>query len=522
MTHGRHIIAVLVTLLAIAGCSLLPGSDEPAEESTGNPSATAPTADLTSYYRQSVRWSRCGGDFRCAKITVPLDYADPAGSDLQLQVIRHPATSKEPLGSLVVNPGGPGASGVDYGRAARAIVTPEVLKEYDIVGFDPRGVARSEPVECLNDTELDTFMATDATPDNPAEVKELAALSAEMGHGCKARSPEVAPHVDSVSVVRDIDILRAVLGDEKLNFLGKSYGSQLGALYAGLFPQQVGRVVLDGVLPNSLTLDMVSEGQAAAFDVALQRFVAWCIEDADCPLPRDQEQGMARIQKLLDDLDSHPLPGIGKRVLTQALGTAAILNYLYAPSADWVLLEYGLAAALEGDGSVLLDMIDDRTDRSEGRYTSNLNEVFFAVSCLDRPALGGVEHAEELAAAWEAEAPVFGPVLAWGTLPCWRWPMDPVTVAGADPRSREPVRAPGTAPILVVSTRYDPATPYQWGVQVADELESGHLLTYEGDGHTAYTSGSPCIDAAVTDYLISGKVPAEGASCPAIPVAHES
>ena len=522
MTRGRRIIAALLTLLALAGCSLLPGS-EPIEESTGNPTATAPVADLTRFYRQAVRWKGCGGDFRCTQITVPLDYANLGRGDIELAVIRRPADSKDSVGSLLVNPGGPGSSGVNYARGARAIVTPDVLKAYDIVGFDPRGVADSQPVDCVDDAQLDSLYAADTTPDDQSEIDTLVAESATMGQGCKARSPEFAPYLDSVSVARDMDILRAVLGDEKLNYLGKSYGTLLGALYAELFPQQVGRIVLDGVLPSSLSGDQISQGQAQAFEVALHRFVAWCIADMDCPLPRDEQQGIARIQQLLDSLDSAPLPGIGARVLTEALATSAILNHLYLLPSDWIMLEYGLAAALQGDGSVLLDMIDDRTDRdSDGTFTSNSNEAFYAISCLERPALGGVDHVKELAAAWAVDAPTFGASMAWGTLPCWQWPLTPVAVGGVDPRGGVVVQAPGAAPILVVSTRYDPATPYEWGVRVAGELDSGHLLTYEGDGHTAYRVGSACIDKAVDAYLLSGTLPADGASCAGIPVSHES
>jgi pimeloyl-ACP methyl ester carboxylesterase len=303
-----------------------------------------------------------------------------------------------------------------------------------------------------------------------------------------------------------------VLGDEKLNMLGKSYGTFLGATYAELFPEKVGRLVLDGVLPSSLDSDQITLGQAKAFDEVLRRFVADCITAEDCPLPRDVDAGGARIKEFIADLDQNPLPGVGDRVLTEALGTYAILSYLYFPPTDWEVLRFGLDAAFQGDGSVLMDMMDERTQRgSDGTFADNGNEAFYAVSCLDRPAVGGVDHAKELSKQWAEEAPVFGPYLAWGNLPCWEWPFGPGTseAAGAPPV----YRAEGSAPILVVSTTYDPATPYEWGVQVADELDNARLLTFDGDGHTAYTSGSSCIDDAVDAYLLRGELPAEGTTC---------
>jgi pimeloyl-ACP methyl ester carboxylesterase len=473
-------------------------------------SATADAPDLAEFYSQQVRWSGCGGGFDCAQVEVPLDYANPGEATIEIEVVRLRADN--PQGSLLLNPGGPGGSGVDYARAARVVVTPDVLKTYDIVGFDPRGVVSSEPIDCLDDAQLDALFAADGTPDTPEEVAEIERISAEFGAGCQARSPEIAAHMDTVSAARDIDIIRAVLGDEKLTRLGKSYGTFLGATYAELFPEKVGRLVLDGVLPSSLDSDEITLGQAIAFDEVLRRFVTDCITAEDCPLPRDVDAGMARIQQFIADLDQDPLPGVGDRILTEALGTYAILSYLYFPPTDWEVLRFGLDEAFRGDGSVLMDMMDDRTQRgSDGTFADNGNEAFYAVSCLDRPAVGDSDHAAALAEQWAAEAPVFGPYLAWGNLPCWQWPFGAGTAeAAGDPQV---ITAAGSDPILVVSTKYDPATPYQWGVDVAEQLDNATLLSFDGDGHTAYTSGSSCIDNAVDAYLINGTLPAEGTVC---------
>jgi pimeloyl-ACP methyl ester carboxylesterase len=498
-------------LIAVAGCTASHAEPQPTrnESLSGSAAPSAPDR-LASFYGQKVRWEGCGGGFQCTKLKVPADYDNPGDATLGLDVIR--LRAKDPKGSLILNPGGPGGSGVDYARAARAVLTPQLADAYDVVGFDPRGVVNSSPVDCIDDSKLDALFAADGTPDTPAEVADLAAASKLFGVGCETKSPQVAPYMDTESAARDMDILREVLGDEKLNYLGKSYGTYLGAQYAELFPDKVGRMVIDGVLPSSLDSDEITLGQAKAFDMVLRRFVEDCITQEDCPLPRDVDAGVARIQKFLADLDQNPLPGVGDRKLTQALGTYAILSYLYFPPNDWDILRFGLDAAFQGDGSVLMDMMDDRIQRNaDGTFANNGNEAFYAVSCLDRPAVGGVDHAAGLAEKWAAEAPVFGPYMAWGNLPCWQWPMGAGTAeAAGDP----PVfRAEGSAPILVVSTKYDPATPYEWGVQVADELDNATLLTYDGDGHTAYTSGSNCIDKAVDTYFLQGALPAEGTVC---------
>ena len=521
VARPARVVAVgAAALFVVTACTADPEPSPPVSDSPTS-SASAPASDdLASFYGQRVLWEGCPSDdgflvqgkdtFECATIKVPLDYAKPDDGSTDLSVLRRKV--KNPRGSLVLNPGGPGASGVDYARGARAALTRRLFSAYDVVGFDPRGVVRSDPVECLDDVQLDTLFATDGTPDTPQEVADLAAAARLVGVGCKSKSPGIAPFMDSESATRDMDILRAVLGDEKLNYLGKSYGTYLGAQYAELFPDRVGKVVLDGVLPSSLNSDEITFGQAKAFDLALRRFVEDCIAQEDCPLPRDVDAGIARIQQFIADLDQNPLPGVEDRMLTQALGTYAIQAWLYAPPIEWEVLRFGLDAAFQGDGSVLMEMIDDKTERNQdGTFANNGNEAFYAVSCLDRPAVGGVDHAATLADQWAIEAPVFGPYMAWGNLPCWQYPMGAGTAeAAGDP----PVfRAEGSAPILVVTTTYDPATPYEWGVQVAQELDNASLLTYDGDGHTAYTSGSTCIDKAVDAYFLEGTLPAQGTVC---------
>lgn len=504
------LVAGALVLTPLAGCGFIGGGGSGESPSPSEATSQAsPGSPLAEFYNQSVRWSGCGGKFDCTKLRVPLDYADPSGDTMQLAVVRLRAS--DPQGSLVLNPGGPGASGVDYTRSARALLTGQVLKHFDVVGFDPRGVAESDPVDCLTDKQVDQLLAADSTPDTPAEQAELVAISKAVGKGCKKRSPKIAANMGTEYAARDMDILRSVLGDEKLNFLGKSYGSYLGAQYAELFPDRVGRIVLDGVLPSSLNSDDIDGGQAKAFDVALRRFVADCLPRKGCPLLVDSvDAGVVRIQEFLQQADAQPLPGIGSRRVNEALATYAIASLLYFPSfGDWDTLREGLRAAFSGDGSMLLDVVDQRVMRNpDGTYADNGNEAFYAVDCLDRPGLGGADHAAKLAADWAKDAPVFGPYLAWAALPCWQWP-----VQGDSSSKLKAFAARGSGPILVVSTKYDPATPYEWGVQVSRELANAALLTYDADGHTAYYMGSKCIDNVVDGYLLNGTMPTSGVVC---------
>ncbi len=506
-------IAVAAAVLLVS-CSSgsAPPQDPPAptrSAATGAPTPT-PTPGLAGYYGQSLRWTGCGDGFECATLRVPRDYADPAGvDDIGIEVIRLPSSGDDRIGSLVVNPGGPGASGIEYARAANAIVSRDVLSAYDIVGFDPRGVGASAPVECMNDAETDALIETDPTPDDESEIEELFAATGRVGMQCERRSPLTFRWLDTVSAARDMDILRASLGDDRLYYLGKSYGTALGTVYAEQFPDNVGRLVLDGALPLDLTSADIALGQAMGFEVALQRFVQDCLDRRECPLSGSTvPEGVAEIQRFLGDLDAEPIPAKGDdRDLTEALGVTAVLYYLYSPPNDWALLRDGLAAAFSGDGSVLLGMLDRRLhrDSDSGEYISNMQEAFYAVTCLDRSASSS-EQIEQQAQSWALDAPTFGPYLAWSDAVCAQWPVPPVS----EPRV---ITAEGAGPVLVVSTQYDPATPYEWGVRMAATFSDAALVSFNGDGHTAYRHGSACVDAAVDAYLLRGELPAADPRC---------
>lgn len=461
-----------------------------------------PPSELSSFYAQPAKWRNCG-NADCMLVKVPLDYANPTGETVELNVSRL-SMGDHDLGSLFVNPGGPGGSAFDYAKVAESVVSPEVLKHYDVIGVDPRGVVHSSPIVCLTDKQKDVLAAIDSTPDSPQEVKELEVESAQLREGCAASESPLFGRMGTADAARDLDIVRAVVGDPAFNYLGKSYGTYLGQVYAELFPANVGRMVLDGVLPASTDLVETTRMQAVALEKELQNFAQACSESDQCPWQGSAEQIVTQIQQWLVNLDANPLVGTDGRTLTQALAQSAVLSYLYFPPGDYEALIPALSSAVtksQPDG--LLKLWDQRSDRdAQGHYANNGLESFYSVTCTDRPYLGTVDDIAGLVQQWSTEAPTFGPTLAWGLLACSGWPAkasEPVT----------DVTAPGSAPILVVGTTHDPATPYAWAQQVAGELENAGLLTWDAHQHTAYSRGSSCIDEHINSYLLTGKLPVQ-------------
>ncbi|MDB1086540.1 alpha/beta hydrolase [Streptomyces sp. ACA25] len=467
--------------------------------------------DLQPYYEQRLSWRDCGvAGFQCATLAAPLDYDDvqPA-EDVQLAVARVRATTPgERIGSLLVNPGGPGASAIDYLQGYAGTGFPqEVRARYDMVAMDPRGTGRSEPVECLTDEEMDEFTQVDRTPDNDREIEELVTAFEEFAQSCQERSGPLLEHISTVESARDLDLLRALLGDEQLHFYGASYGTYLGATYAGLFPSRVGRLVLDaGIDPRLTTLETDRE-QAGGFETAFRSFAEDCAGQPACPLGHDgPDEASERLRALFEQLDENPLPTKDDRPLTESLATSGVAQAMYSPHL-WQNLRVALTAALDdSDGTQLLALSDAYHDREEDGSYGSIMFAFPAISCLDNPAaLDTPQDVRGELASFEEASPTFGRDFAWATLLCAAWPVEPV----GGPRS---IEAEGAADILVIGTTRDPATPYAWSVGLAEQLESGVLLTYEGDGHGAYNA-SPCIDAAVGTYLLDGVTPEDGTTC---------
>jgi len=504
---------VMAVALIVSACVVTPNgrsqakTPSPAQKTAAQvPPSGQPS--LARFYTQDLAWSDCGAD-QCARLMVPIDYAHPDGDTLKLAVLKVPADGGSGrIGSLVVNPGGPGGSGVDYASAADSIVTKPVRAAYDIVGFDPRGVGSSSPIKCLNDRELDAFLGSDPTPDNTTEERQFVDTAKAFADKCKAKGGPLLGHVSTIEAAKDMDVLRAALGETKLNYLGKSYGTFLGATYADLFPAKVGKFVLDGVVDPNLTSSQVNEGQAVGFETATRAYVQDCVDKGDCPLGNALEPGMARLRGFLRQLDSRPLPLEDPFVkgLTEGWGAYGIAAAMY-DQGRWRGLTAALREAFGGDGNALMKLADGYADRSsDGAYADNLMQVIYAVNCLDRSDSADLTHYETEARSLSDKAPTWGAFLAWSTAPCGYW---------AVPANNAPkkITAAGSGPILVVGTTRDPATPYKWAQGLASELQNGHLITFDGDGHTAYRRSNSCVDNAVDAYLLKGAVPAAGLSC---------
>ena len=465
-------------------------------------------ATLRDYYGQKLSWSECDIGYQCARLRVPVDYQHPDGDTISLQVIRYvDQVKKKRIGSVVLNPGGPGGSGVDFVRSAGKAVARNLQDVFDVVSFDPRGVGESEPVRCVSSTAEDTFLSYFADPDNAAQVANLGALNASFAQGCSQKSGKLVAHVGTVDTARDLDILRAALGDKTLTYIGESYGTLLGAIYAQLFPTSIRAMVLDGALDPTLTDAAAGAGQAKGFETALSSFIKWCVAQKSCALGKSTPDAEATLDRWLTGLETKPLPAAGGRQLTRSLATTAIATPLYDPTA-WTALNLGLRSAFGGNPAILMLLADTLNGRQADGSYSNLIEANIAINCADRPAaFASIQDAMKAAASAAKTAPTFGIVLGAGNTPCIGWAVPAEMSPG-------PVRAQGAPPIVVIGNLRDPATPYAWATSLAKQLASGVLVTRDADGHTSYLR-SDCVDDLVTRYVVDLSVPAAGATCPA-------
>jgi len=506
-----------------------PSADSPTSPSVPTPSAaspptptdTAPTSPpstlppgfgqgppgsgLARFYNQQVSWTDCGAGDTCASIWVPLDYADPNGDAITVKAKMQPASnSANKVGTLFINPGGPGGSGIDY--LGYVGLDSSITDVYDVVGFDPRGVGQSTPVQCVSDHDLDVYAASDPSPDTPAEIARMEQLWTAFTQGCVARSGPLLAHVSTIEAARDMDILRAVVKDPTFNYYGASYGTYLGATYAALFPQRVNRMVLDGAVDPKASAHTSEVHQASGFQTALTAYLTDCVSTGNCPLGSTVAIAQQQVIKLFTSIDAHPLPTSDGRQLTEGLAFLGFIVPLYS-RANWPYETQALGQALEGHGDTLLFLSDQYTDRDpSGHYSDNALEVQSAVNCLDHQEHESVADIEAGKGAFLKASPVFGPVAMWWPYGCSNWPVSP-SLPVPD------YSAPGAPPIVVVGTTRDPATPYQQSVRLSQELDSGVLLSRDGDGHTAYSSGNTCIDDAVDTYLVSGSPPKSGTMC---------
>jgi len=501
---GRALQAALAGIIAavligVAACS----PAQPIQLATLTPSTPSPTIAGPTVAR--VAWNDCGGGYQCATIQVPEDYAEPGGRKIGLSVIRLPATDPvKRIGSLLVNPGGPGASGVEFVQDDITLFPASLRSRFDIVGFDPRGVNLSAPIRCQDN--LDGHVALDRSPDSKAELEALVDDARSYAEACATRNADMLAHVSTDDVARDLDLIRSAIGEPKISYFGFSYGTLIGALYAEMFPTHIRAMVLDGAIDPALDLEQLRSGQARAFETALAHFLADCAKDKSCYF---HEGGHTRrsFDAVMASIEKHPLPAIrakDRRLLTTGLAWQAVAGVMYNDAA-WPALAIGLALAKRGDGSVMLLLTDPQNGRNKNGSYSNLIDAYTANTCLDFPASHDVADYTALAARLKSSAPDFAGLLAYNDLSCAFWPVAATRVPAS-------VSAAGAPPIVVVGTTGDPATPYPWAVSLAGQLSSGVLVTRRGEGHTAFGT-SACVQRAVTTYLLDLKPPRNGLTC---------
>lgn len=501
------IAGLAVASVALSGClyAMIPEqSSRPATPVV--PDTEGVAEDLLPFYSQELEWADCGPGFDCTEVTAPLDWENPGAGDISLSVIRHRAQGT-PVGSLLTNPGGPGSSGVELVQTSLDFaVGPDLIENYDVIGFDPRGVGDSTAVACYDAPEMDDYLygipsAARGTAEWEAELLDAHKSFAEA---CEANSEGILPYITTVNSARDMDLIRAVLGDKQLNYLGYSYGTFLGATYAKLYPEKAGRLVLDGAIDPSVPGLEVGATQALGFESALRAYMQNCLDSGSCPFNGTVDEAMADLGALLASVDRTPLEnGDGRMMGADSLLTA-IIAALYAQE-SWDILTQALDEALQGDPTTAFLLADFYNNREDGVYINNSTEAFRAYNCMDYP----VEDDPAAEAATEAKIAEGAPTIApyWtGPDSCEVWPYPPTGTRGE-------ITAEGAGPILVIGTTNDPATPYEWSESLADQLEEGVLITRVGEGHTGYNKGNVCVDDAVEAFLLDDVVPEDGLRC---------
>jgi pimeloyl-ACP methyl ester carboxylesterase len=481
--------------------------------------SAAPDAGVSQPGAQSLSWGSCRqwlGDtsdtptVRCATVSVPVDYAKPDGPQAQLAVIRVPATGSR-LGMLMINPGGPGASAVDaVATAAGALANTDVGRHFDLVGFDPRGVGYSTPqLRCRSDAEFDAWRREPMVDFSPAGVAHIEQLYQQLADRCRNRmGADFLANAGTVTVARDMDTVRQALGDTQINYLGYSYGTQLGTAYAEVFPQNVRAMVLDGAVDPTINTVETTVRQMASFQTAFNDYVADCMKVGGCPLGTDPAQAVARFHDLVNPLVSAPAHTSDPRGLSYQDAITGTIDALYTQR-YWKYLTSGLLGLQRGsDPGDLLMLADDYQGRTKSGHYSNLQDAFTAIRCVDEPSPTD-------SATWvDADKRIrdLAPFITYGDFTgyaprdvCSFWPV---------PATSQPheARSPGPGKVVVVSTTHDPATPYEAGVNLAQQL-AGSLITNEGTQHTVVFTGNQCVDSAVTEFFTDLTSPPENLHC---------
>jgi pimeloyl-ACP methyl ester carboxylesterase len=504
----RRVTALLVTAALLASCSQS-GSQATAPTSTARDgTSTSPgtadrdpatTAPSTGTEQPLAEWEPCGSGFDCATIAVPLDHDQPDGPTIDLALQRLPAGDADRrIGSVLVNPGGPGASGLSM--ASSLVLLGSVMDRFDIVGFDPRGVGHSTALTC--NTHVQAIYDADPTMDDQADIDHFRTVSEQFVDECASEHADLLPHLGTVAVAHDLDRIRAAVGDEQLTYLGYSYGTSIGQQYARLYPTRVRAMVLDGVVDPSESGLVAAEGQAEGFTNALDAYAADC--DADRCLG---DPALTVVDRVTAASEAAPIPAAGAdRPATPGVVSLAVAYALYAELL-WPQLTRALRDADAGNATGLVRLADSYLSREPDGSYGNSAEVYFAVSCLDADWPRSFDEVPAAGAAAGDRYPRFGEALVNDYARCALWPVPP------QPLEPVPTDLEGLAPIVVVSTTGDPATPYESGVRIAEQIPDARLVTNVGDTHTVVGQGRSCIDDLVTDYFVDLVVPEDGVRC---------
>lgn len=455
---------------------------------------------LKGYYAQELDWKTCYEDFQCTDLLVPIDYEKLSTGTFKISVLRFQSTGSNKLGSLVVNPGGPGSSGVDYAYVTDYIFSPGILDKYDIVGFDPRGVSRSEPIVCLTNKELDDSYASDPKPDSDKEFQLALSDTKNFIEKCKKKNK----HLDAfgtANAARDMDILRQAIGDKQLNYMGKSYGTYLGTLYAQFFPDKVGRMVLDGAVDPTISNYQQSLTQAVGFDHAFNAFHEDYLKRKDSTLSSDKTVAIREMQKLFTQAATNPLSTKkkSKRTVSESLIVLGTASAMYDSKTGWPRLRKAIAQAQQGYGDEFLDLADQYTGREpNGTYENNEFDSGAIIDCLDFSESRSANQIRKDAQSFTMAAPLFGPYLAYGGLTCkYFHPAKETNIA--------PTKTAN--PIIVIGTTGDPATPYEWAQGLNKLLANSVLISLMGEGHTGQGQGSACVDDQIDAFYLTKKLP---------------
>ncbi len=512
-----------VSVLLLSGCADPSGGADSADGGAGAESSAEPMTatsvptealpgeaeDYTEYYEQELDWTSCEDTMMCAEVTVPLDYAEPgAGDDLEISIISSETGGDEEY--LLTNPGGPGSSGYDtVAETLSSAFSEELIEAYNIVGFDPRGVHRSSPVTCLDDAEMDAYRqeVSDEQLETEAAYTEARESAAELAAQCEAESGELLGHVDTLSAARDMDVIRAALGQEELDYLGFSYGTKLGLTYAEQYGQRVGRFVLDGMFDVSISAHELNKQQALGFEDALENYAQWCTEQENCAAGDTSEEVVRSTQDLFAEVDESPVQGADGRTINVSTLVSGFITPMYNRQ-SWPVLSEALTLALEQDDfSAFQYFADLQAGReADGSYDWINTFAFTAVMCLDYPMPGDSEQIEAEFEEVSDEAPTFGPYLGHRGVVCQEWPAENV----AEPW--EPTLS-DTEEILFIGTTGDPATPVEWAENMHEMVPQSSLIVREGEGHLGYRAGNTCVNEAVDGYLLDGELQEGRSDC---------